>query len=209
MTLDLLYTGHDKFKQHFDKHRRSWSKLIDEGQQPQVLWIGCSDSRVIPEQITSAKPGDLFVMRNIANVVPPYGTSGDASSAVLEFAVQELGVEHVIICGHTFCGGVQKIMDRDNLNTSTHTARWAAWILPALSQVETSNIPENDRYLETIKANILLQRRNVENYPVVRDAVKSGQLRVHAWLFDLESGVITTFDTASSTWIKIGSHLHE
>ena len=203
MTLNALISGHDRFKESFDKHHRSWAKLVDEGQHPRVLWIGCSDSRVIPEQITAARPGDLFVMRNVANVVPPYGTTGGATSAVLEYAVLGLGVEHIIVCGHTFCVGVGAILDRGSLNTASYMARWLSWIRPALSQVEASGLPEEDRYLETIKANVLLQRRNVEGYPDVSHALKAGRLSVHGWLFDIESGDLIAYDDATNKWMDI------
>jgi carbonic anhydrase len=200
MTLTRLISGHDRFKDGFDKHRRYWANLVGEGQHPHVLWIGCSDSRVIPEQITAARPGDLFVMRNMANVVPPYGTTGDAASAVLEFAILGLGVEHIIVCGHTFCGGVEAILDQASLNTTSPMTRWVSWIRPALSQVEALGLPEEDRYLETIKANILLQRSNVEGYPDVSHALKAGRLSVHGWLFDLESGDLIAYDDATNKW---------
>ena len=154
MTLNKLISGHEKFKESFDKHRQSWARLVRDGQKPRVLWVGCSDSRVIPEQITGSRPGDLFVMRNVANVVPPYATTGDAASAVLEFAVLELTPEHIIICGHTFCGGVEAVIKNGDLNTTSSLGRWVSWIRPALSQVEALGLSEEDLYLETIKANI-------------------------------------------------------
>ena len=209
MTLNTLISGHVRFKDSFDKHRRYWARLVGEGQHPHVLWIGCSDSRVIPEQIMAARPGDLFVMRNLANVVPPYATTGDATSAVLEYAILELGVEHIIVCGHTFCGGVGAILDRGSLNTTSPMARWLSWILPALSQVEASGIPEEDHYLETIKANVLLQRGNVESYPEVSHALKASRLSVHGWLFDLESGDLITYDDATNKWQDVSTLLDE
>ena len=209
MTLNTLVSGHASFKDSFDKDRRSWARLVGEDQHPQALWIGCSDSRVIPEQITAARPGDLFVMRNIANVVPPYGTTGDAATAVLEYAVLELGVEHIIVCGHSFCAGVGAIMNQGSLNMASHMARWVSWIRPALSQVEALGLPEDVRYLETIKANVLLQRGNVESYLDVSRALKAGRLSVHAWLFDLESGDLKAYDDATSRWTDVGTPLNE
>jgi len=205
MTLDALISGHNRFKDSFDKHHRNWARLVDEGQHPRVLWIGCSDSRVIPEQITGARPGDLLVVRNVANVVPPYGTSGVAMGAVLDFAILELGVEHVIVCGHTFCGGVGAILDQTSLAATSHMARWVSWIRPALSQVEASGSPEEERYLETVKANVLLQRGNVNTYPEVSHAFKTGRLSVHGWLFDLESGDLKVYDDATNKWQGVGS----
>lgn len=203
MTFSNLISGHEKFKVSFDKHRTSWERLAQEGQHPRVLWIGCADSRVIPEQITGARPGDLFVMRNIANVVPPYGTTGDSAAAVLEFALLKLEVEHIIICGHTFCNGVGAVLDQGQLNATSQMARWVSWILPALSQVNASGLPKEEHYFEIIKANVLLQRENVKSYPDVRQAVKSGRLTVHGWLFDIESGNLISYDDATNKWSKL------
>ena len=203
MSFNSLISGHASFKDSFDKNQHRWTGLVGEGQRPQVLWIGCSDSRVIPEQITSAEPGDLFVLRNIANVVPPYGTTGDAASAALEYAVLELEVQHIIVCGHSYCGGVRAIMDHGGLRGASHLARWVSWILPAVSQAEALGLPEEERYIETIKANVLLQRGNVEGYPHVSRALKAGQLQVHAWLFDLESGILIAYDDAAGRWMDV------
>jgi carbonic anhydrase len=205
MTLNTLISGHARFKDSFEKHRRYWTRLVEEGQHPRVLWIGCSDSRVIPEQIVSARPGDLFVMRNVANVVPPYGTTGDAASAVLEFAVLELGIEHIIVCGHTFCGGVEAVLDRSKVKATSHVARWVSWIQPAVSQVEAQGLPEEERYLAAIKANVLLQRRNLASYPEVSDALKAGRLRLHGWLFDLETGDLLAHDDVTNQWQDVGA----
>jgi carbonic anhydrase len=209
MTLNSLISGHGRFKDSFDKHQHHWAQLVAEGQHPQVLWIGCSDSRVIPEQITAARPGELLVVRNIANVVPPYGTSGVAIAAALEYAILELGVEHIIVCGHTFCGGVWAILDQDRLKTTSHLARRVSWIRPALSQVEASGSPEEERWLETIKANVLLQRGNVESYPEVSHALKSGRLSLHGWLFDLESGDLKAYDDATNKWLDVSTLIDE
>lgn len=205
MTLDMLVSGHDQFKESFDRQQKSWTRLVREGQKPSVLWIGCSDSRIIPEQITGSRPGDLFVMRNVANVVPPYGTTGDAAAAVLEFAVLDLGVQHIIVCGHTFCGGVEVVLDQEKLNTTSRLGRWVSWIGPALSKVDALGLPEEKRYLETIKANVLLQCDNVKSYPEVMQALKEGRLSVHGWLFDLESGDLLEFDDTDGDW----QNLHE
>jgi carbonic anhydrase len=205
MTLNKLISGHERFNNSFDKHRRNWARLVGEGQHPKVLWISCSDSRVIPEQITGARPGDLLVLRNIANVVPPYGTTGIAAAAVFEYAILELGVEHIIICGHTFCGGVGAILEQGRVKATSHMARWVSLISPALSQVEASGFPEEERWLETVKANVLLQRGNVESYLEVSDALKSGRLSLHGWLFDLESGDLKAYDDATNKWLDVST----
>ena len=203
MSLDKLISGHKKFRNTYENERGDWDALVRQGQHPKVLWIGCSDSRVTPELITGARPGDMLVFRNVANVVPPYGTSGDATFAVLEFAVIELGVEHIVVCGHTFCGGVQAVLSQARSSSLSSVARWVSWIRPALSQVEASGVSEEELYPETIKANILLQRDNVISYPRVSQAIRSGHLNVHGWLFSLETGSLAAFDESTNQWREL------
>lgn len=205
MPLQALISGHQKFREDFQQHRSAWLRLVDQGQQPRILWIGCSDSRVIPEQITGTRPGELFVMRNISNVVPPYGTSGESAAAVLEFAFQDLAVEHVVVCGHTYCGGIEAALDQASRNTTSYIARWVSWIQPAVYQIEAKGIAPEDRWLETTKANVLLQCQNVKSYPVVSQAHKAGRLNVHGWLFDMESGSLLAYDDESAAWQPIVS----
>ena len=200
MPTDKLLTGHRRFKEKFETDRETFVRLAKEGQQPKVLWIGCSDSRVIPEQITGAEPGELFVMRNIANVVPPFGTGDTAVGAAIEYAILRLHVPDVVICGHTQCGGIKTLEGHIDLACEPHIARWVEWARPARTQVEASGLPEEARYLETIKANVLLQRENLRTYDCVREAIGTGQLTLHGWLYDLHTGDLLAYDDESGQW---------
>jgi carbonic anhydrase len=200
MPTDKLLTGHRRFKERFEDAREVFVKLAKEGQQPKVLWIGCSDSRVVPEHITGAEPGELFVMRNIANMVPPFGTGAMAVGAVIEYAILHLHVSHVAICGHTQCDGIKALEGHIDLAREPHIARWVELARPARAQVEASGIPEEARYLETIKANVLLQLENLRTYDCVREAITAGQLTLHGWLYDLHSGDLLAYDDESGQW---------
>ena len=123
-----VHRFHDRREQNLELYRR----LADEGQAPKVLFIGCSDSRVPPEVIVDAGPGVLFVTRNIANVVPPYGSGETAVGAVVEYAVRHLHIQQIILCGHTDCGGIKALDAQPNWDREPHIARWlrvAAWAL--------------------------------------------------------------------------------
>jgi carbonic anhydrase len=200
MPTDKLLIGHRRFKERSEADRERFVRLAEEGQQPKVLWIGCSDSRVIPEQITGAEPGQLFVMRNIANVVPPFGTGDMAVGAVIEYAILRLHVPDVVVCGHTQCGGVKVLEGPIDLAREPHIARWVELARPAHTQVEASGIPEEARYLETIKANVLLQRENLRTYDCVREATRAGELTLRGWLYDLHSGDLLAYDDESGAW---------
>jgi carbonic anhydrase len=200
MAIDKLLIGHRRFKEQFEAERDLFVRLAEKGQAPQVLWIGCSDSRVIPEQVTGAGPGELFVIRNVANVVPPAGTEDAAVGAVIEYAIQHLQVPHAVICGHTQCGGIKALEGHVDPDHEPHIVRWVDLARPARTQVEASGVPEEARYLETVKANVLLQRENLRTYGCVRDAEQFGQLTVHGWLYDLHTGDLLAYDDGTGQW---------
>ena len=199
MPIDKLLAGHRRFKKEFAAAPELFVRLAQEGQAPKVLWIGCSDSRVIPEQITDAEPGDLFVMRNVANVVPPAGI-GPAVGTAIEFAVLQLRVAHIVICGHTECGGIRALEEQIDVIQEPHLARWVELARPALSQVKASGVPDESRYLETIKANVLIQRNNLNTYRCVREVVMAGDLTTHGWLYDLHTGDLLAYDDQTKQW---------
>lgn len=200
MPTDKLLSGHRRFREGFADEQEVFVKLAEEGQSPKAFWIGCSDSRVIPEKITGAEPGELFVLRNIANVVPPFGL-GDASvGAAIEYAVLHLRVPHIVICGHTECDGIKALTGPIDMAREPHIARWVELARPAHTQMEASGVPEEARYLETIKNNVRLQRENLRTYDCVREAEKRGQLTLHAWLYDLHTGDLLAYDDESGQW---------
>lgn len=203
MLTKKLLLGHQQFKEKFALDQELFGRLAQEGQKPKVLWIGCSDSRVIPEQITGADPGELFVMRNVANVVPPCGVPGDAVGAVIEYAVLHLGIAHILICGHTECGGIKALGEGIDMAREPHITRWLELARPARSQVEASEIPEEERYVETIKANVLLQGKHVETYPCVRERIEAGELTVHGCLYDLQTGDLWAYDDKGKVWGRL------
>jgi len=200
MYTEKLLTGHRTFKKTFSDNQEVFARFAEEGQNPKVLWIGCSDSRVIPEQITGAEPGEIFMMRNIANIVPPFGTSDDAVGAVIEFAIVQLRVSDVIVCGHTECGGIKTLEEQIDRDKLPHVARWIEWARPARTRVEALDIPKESRYLEAIKRNVLLQLTNLHTYSCVRDAASRGALRTHGWLYVIASGELLAFDEATEAW---------
>lgn len=198
MTLNDLLAGHQRFQDHFTAQRTFYATLA-EVQSPFALWIGCVDSRVVPEQITGAAPGDLLVVRNVANIVPPEGTGNDAVGSAIEFAVGTLRVPHAIICGHTECGGIAALGQSLSQSSEPHLARWVEWARPAASAMSVA-ASEEARYLETVRANILLQRQNLLTYRPVREAAAAGTLKVHAWLYDLHEGRLWAHDQGADAW---------
>lgn len=202
MPISELLSGYQKFKERIGESRESY--LPPEGdQRPYALWIGCSDSRVIPEHITGARPGELFVTRNIANIVPPFGTACDAVGAVIECAVLDLKVREIIVCGHTECVGIKALEQPIDLAREPHLARWVELARPARASVEASGVAEDQQYLEAIRANVLLQRDNLSSYDCVQDALRTRALRIDGWIYNTRTGQAEEYDDKSEQWIPL------
>ena len=195
-----LLEGHRRFQREFADHEEVFLRLAEEGQDPKVLWIGCSDSRVIPELITGAEPGELFDVRNIANVVPPAASVACATGAAVEYAVIHLNVSHVVVCGHTDCGGIKALEAPPDPGGQPHITSWLELARPARERVLSSDVSEEDQYLETIKTNVLMQCENLRSYPCVTDGERSGGLSIHPWLYNLRTGEVSEYDQDSGTW---------
>jgi carbonic anhydrase len=195
--------GHRRFRERFESENEVFARLAEEGQNPKVLWIGCSDSRVIPELITGADPGELFNVRNIANIVPPASDEACSTGAAIEYAVLHLDVNHVVVCGHTGCGGIKALEAPPSPEAEPHIAAWLGLAAAARRQVLARGTAPEDVYLETIKANVLLQCDNLRSYSCVAAAEQAGKLSVHAWLYDLRSGVIEEHQPACGSWESI------
>lgn len=199
---DIL-AGTRWFRDHFQQNRERYEQLAAQGQAPQVLYIGCSDSRVAPELITGADLGDLFVVRNVGNLVPPFGTGETAVGAALEYALLHLHVPDLVLCGHTDCGALKALDVPPNWSEEPHLARWIENARPAQTKVEAAGLPTEERPLAVARENVLLQLEHLRSYDAVRDGERAGTLRVHGWLYHLENGTFEAYDEKAATWTKI------
>ncbi|MBN2007309.1 MAG: carbonic anhydrase [Anaerolineae bacterium] len=173
---------------------------LASGQHPQVLYIGCADSRIVPSRILGAKPGDVFVMRNVANIVPPANSTDCAVGAVIEYAVRHLHIPHIVICGHTLCGGIQNLHKPHN-EAEPFLSRWLDYARPAQDQIP-EDVTEERRLDAIIEANVLLQIAHLRTYPCVREAEATGQLQLHAWVYDFRYGRVRSYDDATGTFVE-------
>jgi len=184
---------------HFE-HEAELMKKLGHGQQPKIMYVGCSDSRVMPSRIFGAVPGDIFVIRNIANVVPPADAQDRAVGAVVEYAVIHLQVEHIVVCGHSQCGGIQSLVFPHD-DAEPALSHWLDYARPARDNL-VSTLKGVERLNATIEANVLLQIQNLRTYPCVQQAVAAGKLQVHAWVYDFESGLVRAYDEATKCFIE-------
>jgi carbonic anhydrase len=139
----------------FKEHAPLFDRLVSEGQSPDTVFIGCDDARVIPGGVTGAKPGDLFVLRNLANVVPPHGGGERAVGATLEYAVRHLKVNHSILCGHTDCGGIKALDAQLDPLREPNLSRWIEYARPAQTQVDARGVDPDARHRAIVERSIL------------------------------------------------------
>lgn len=190
----LLSGMHQFQSQVFQRERDFFDKLVT-GQSPSALFVTCSDSRVDPNLITQSGPGELFVLRNAGNIVPPYGASNGGESATIEYAVAALSVRDIVICGHSRCGAVQALLQPEKLTALPLVSSW-------LQHAETTRriIAENythatgDALVEiAVQEHVLVQIENIQTHPAVAVKLQRGELTLHAWVYHLETGEVLAY----------------
>jgi carbonic anhydrase len=182
-----------------------YRELADSGQQPETMIIGCCDSRVSPEVIFNARPGELFVVRNVANLVPPYSPSGlvHGVSAALEFGVQALGVRHIVVLGHARCGGIRAFAEESApLSPGDFIGRWMSLIEPAAERLGArGDRPLADYLTQLEQASALRTLENLRTFPWIEVRTVSRQLQLHAAYFDVATGQLTVHDPARAAFV--------
>lgn len=187
-----LLSGHANFRREFVEGSREFlDRLASQHQSPDALFIGCADSRVVPELLTSAAPGELFVVRNIANLVPPAARSDSCVGAALEYAVQALGIRHIVVCGHYGCGGVKAMIRGVDKAKMPELDAWLkdAAILNAAARREEDGDFEA-QWQRAVEENVLDQLANLPSYPSVKALLDRGELTLHGWVYDLRGGLV-------------------
>ena len=187
--------------------RSRFQKLAETGQHPEVMVICCSDSRVSPEVIFDAHPGELFVVRNVANLVPPYSPSGftHGVSAALEFAVQSLKVKYIIVMGHSHCGGVRAFVDhRDRPDQGDFIDKWMSLITPAAQSLgDGKNMSPSDYLARLERASIVTTLSNLMSFPWINSHVADKQLKLLGAYFDVGSGALEVYDPVANAFTPI------
>lgn len=190
-----LRKGHKRFLQNeYASNQQLFATLASEGQAPKVMWIGCADSRVPPERILGAEPGELFILRNVANIVPPLAADEASVGSALHFAVDQLKVNHVVVCGHSDCGGVKALSQLGKVQMDRMLASWVEYAVSALEDNEGTSQES------LCKANVISQAERLLEYPCVFNAASEGRLSIHACYYDIGTGRLQQYEPDKSGW---------
>jgi carbonic anhydrase len=186
-----------------------YRELAEHGQSPEIMVIGCADSRVSPEVIFNARPGELFVVRNVANLVPPYAPDGRAHgvSAALEFGVAALKVKHIVVLGHAQCGGVRAFAeDAGPLSPGDFIGKWMSLMAPAAEKVGPRGDLPMDDYLALLEqANVALSLENLLTFPRLRERFARGEMMLHGAYFGVATGRLSVRDSATGEFRPIAA----
>jgi carbonic anhydrase len=203
---ERLTQGYRAFRrERYLAEQSRYQKLADTGQRPEIMVIGCVDSRVSPEVIFNAAPGEILVARNVANLIPPYEPDRETqhgTSAALEFAVQALKVKHIVILGHAHCGGIEAFAnDREPLSPGDFIGRWMSQIAPAAAALGPRREGDNAEYLRRLEfASVELGLKNLMTFPCIRILVERGTLALHGAYFGVAAGRLLIRDPATGNF---------
>jgi carbonic anhydrase len=196
-----LIRGALDFQRRVFGTQQSLFARLAKGQRPPTLFITCSDSRINPNLLTQTEPGELFILRNAGNLVPPHGTPTGGEEATIEYAVVYLKVRDIIVCGHSHCGAIQGLLHPEALKDLPRVTEWLTYaraILPALADE-----PEDSRLDRAIEANVLLQLEHLRTQPPVSAALAARTLWLHGWVYQFETGNVRTFDPVAGHFVPL------
>lgn len=208
--MQKLIEGVHKFRnEEFGNYRKLFRQLSQRGQDPHTLFITCSDSRVLAELITQSKPGDLFVVKNVGNIVPPASATGSTNStaAAIEFAVESLAVNDIVVCGHSQCGAMEALLRwLPATSPLPHLRDWLALAAPVRQVLQTEYAfldDESDRATAAAQENVLFALENLHTFPCVRRRLDDGSLRLHGWFFKIATAELFAFDPQSKQFCPL------
>lgn len=203
--MEKLLQGIIKFKDHdFERHKALFEEL-GNSQNPHTLFIGCSDSRLVPNLITNTLPGELFTVRNIANIVPPYRNTEEylATTSAIEYAINVLKVDHIVVCGHSNCGGCKAMLSTEDLENLPHTKKWLELAGNIKERIDAM-VPGNEKGKREWMAeqlNIVEQLKHLLTYPFIHEKVILQELTIDGWYYLIETGEVFIYDRKSGEFV--------
>jgi carbonic anhydrase len=190
----------------FDEKRELFEGL-QAGQRPLALFVTCADARINPNLLTQTEPGELFVLRNAGNLIPPAGPASGGEGATIEYAVRHLRVRDIIVCGHSYCGAMQALITPGALDELPHVAAWLEHASPCLPRVQAvaGRLTPAERIKAVTEQNVLVQLDHLRTYRAVADALQEGRLRLHGWVYHFENGEVQAYDAAADSFAPLSA----
>ncbi len=207
--MQKLVEGVHYFQNIGFREREELFERLKEGQEPEACFITCADSRIVPQLITNSEPGQLFIVRNVGNVIPCYGTQNNGELAAVEYAILELGIEDLIVCGHTGCGAMRALVGpAGSTATGSQTSSVANWLQHA--DATLAIIREHYSHLEgpalvnaAAEENVLVQLEHLRTLPAVAARVAAGRVRLHGWMYKIETGQMFHYDAGVGQFVSM------
>ncbi len=208
--MQQLVQGVHHFQRIGFREREELFGRLKHGQKPEACLITCADSRIVPNLITNSEPGELFIVRNVGNLIPCYGTSNNGEMAAFEYAIVELGIQDLIVCGHTGCGAMQALVSTPLTPTISRTPLVSHWLHHADATLEI--IREHYKHLEgsalanaAAEENVLVQLEHLRTLPSVASRISSGRVRLHGWMYKIDSGEVFYYESEIGQFVKFGA----
>lgn len=204
--MEKLITGIHRFQRDVFSVRRDFFDRLVGGQRPQALFITCSDSRIVPDLICQADPGDLFVLRNAGNIIPPYAPgASSAEAATIEYALKGLEIRDIIVCGHTHCGAMQAVLHPEATAEMPRVRQWLGNADAGAEIVSAcySHLGPEARLKVLVQENVLNQVENLRTHPCVASGLAAGDLKLHAWVYKMETGQVFCFNPETEQYMEL------
>ena len=199
--MNHLLPGLRKFTHEVFPSQQPLFERLSQGQHPHTLLITCSDSRIDPNLVTQTQPGELFIVRNAGNIVPPYGGSGGGEEAAIEFAVDGLQVSNIVICGHSHCGAMAALANPEKIESLPSVARWLKYAQATKRRLEAASGDWPPPVSRVVEENVLVQADNLRTHPSVSAALRQGRVRIFGWVYHFETGAVTVYNPNAGSFV--------
>lgn len=206
--MQKLIQGIHQFQREHFRELRDLFKELAHGQAPETLFVTCSDSRIDPGLLTQSRPGDLFILRNAGNIVPPHGAAPGGEAATVEFAVAALGVKDIIVCGHSGCGAMKGLLDPSAVAELPAVAKWLEHA-EATRRIVAENyagLSDDARLSAAVEENVLVQLENLRTLPSVAARFRHGDLHLHGWVYKIETGEVFAYDPSQGQYVPLAQY---
>ena len=203
--MEKLVKGFLKFRSEVFGNKKALFTRLSQRQAPRALFITCSDSRVDPTLLTQTDPGELFILRNAGNIVPPYGSMQGGTTATIEYAMAVLKVPHIIVCGHTDCGVMKALLNPEDVQNLPAVKEWVgqAETTRRLMRELHADITGNDRLIKTTQENVRAQLEHLRTHPSVALQLRKSQVDVHGWVYSISTGDVWVYDFTSQEFVSL------